>query len=154
MRLKNFLDARLVLLGMDALDTESALQAIAHHAGRQVPGLDPASVNRALLLRESTHSTAMGAGVAIPHATIPDLDRTLLIIAVNPSGVAFGAPDDEPTRVFFTLLSPAGGEADHIKLLARICRLLRHPGFIESLVDSDSPESAIDVIASVDAQHV
>jgi mannitol/fructose-specific phosphotransferase system IIA component (Ntr-type) len=154
MRLKNFLDARLVLLGMDAGDTESALQAIARHAGDQVPDLDPTAVNRALLLRESTHSTAMGAGVAIPHATIPELDRIILIVAVNPSGVAFGSPDDQPTRVFFTLLSPPDQEANHIKLLARICRLLRHPGFIDAVVGSETPESAIDVIASVDAQHV
>jgi mannitol/fructose-specific phosphotransferase system IIA component (Ntr-type) len=154
MRLKNFLDARLVLLGLDAADTESALEAIARHTARHVDGLDAQAVNRALLVREATHSTAMGAGVAIPHATLPELDETLLILAVQGDGIAFGGPGDEPTRVFFTLLSPPDRESQHIKLLARICRLIRHPGFIDALLASDSPDAAVDVIASVDAQHV
>jgi PTS system nitrogen regulatory IIA component len=154
MRLKNFLDARMVLLGLAATDTESALAAISSHVALHVDGLDAQAVNTALLVREATHSTAMGAGVAIPHATLPQLDRTILVLAVQGDGIAFGGPEDEPTRVFFTLLSPPDQESRHIKLLARICRLIRHPGFIDALLAADSPEAAVDVIASVDAQHV
>ena len=154
MRLTDFLDARLVLLGMDATDTESALGAIAGHAALHEASLDSGVVARALLVRESAHSTAMGRGVAIPHATVPELDRTVLVLGIEPLGVRFGSPDDEPTRVFFTLLSPPGQESQHIKLLARICRLMRHPGFIDALLGSATPEAAVDVIASVDAQHV
>ncbi len=56
--------------------------------------------------------------------------------------------------VFFVLLSPPGRESEHVKLLARICRLGRHQNFLEELQATGSDEEIVHVIEAIDAQHV
>jgi mannitol/fructose-specific phosphotransferase system IIA component (Ntr-type) len=56
-------------------------------------------------------------------------------------------------RVFVVLLSPPGRERDHVKILARICRLMRHDDFIDLLESAADDEAVIGVIESIDAQH-
>ncbi|NIP79609.1 MAG: PTS transporter subunit EIIA, partial [Gemmatimonadetes bacterium] len=61
---------------------------------------DPDPVRKAVLEREASHTTALGNGVALPHATVGGLDRARVLVAVAPDGVPFG-PDDregEPER--------------------------------------------------------
>lgn len=154
MRLTDYIDTEQIRLDMDVTDVESTLAALAQCAATAAALPDPEAITRALLVRESAHSTAMGSGVAIPHATVPELGQTLLILGTAPGGIAFGSDDGGLTRVFFALLSPLGAESEHIKLLARICRLVRHPGFIDSLTEARTPDEALEIVAHVDAQHV
>ena len=107
-----------------------------------------------LLEREGLGSTGIGHGVAIPHATVSSVDSTILLVAVAPDAIRFGPPESEPCRIFFLLLSPPGQESEHIKLLARLSRLVRHPGFVETLGGSRSTEGVLEAIRDVDAQHV
>ncbi len=84
----------------------------------------------------------MGSGLAIPHATVPGLDEPVIGVALGREPIAFGPADTDPVRVFFVLLSPPGREREHVKLLARICRLMRHESFIERLEAAEDAESA------------
>ena len=56
-------------------------------------------------------------------------------------------------RVFVVLLSPPGREREHVKLLARICRLMRHEGFLDQLEEASDDQGIIRVIEAIDAQH-
>ena len=111
-------------------------------------------VFEALRDREDVHTTALGDGVAVPHAVIPTLQDILLVVATAAQAVPFGPPETDPVDVLFTLLSPPGREAEHIKLLARICRLVRHPGLLESMRAAPGPEALYEAILAVDSQHV
>src|SRR5690606_26696886 len=108
----------------------------------------------ALLAREAAHTTAMGNGVAVPHTTVAGLDRPLLLVAVSRDGVRYGPAGLEPIRVFFLLLSPPERAGLHIKLLARIARLVRHPGLVRRLEEAASPDAVFQELERVDAQHV
>ena len=57
-------------------------------------------------------------------------------------------------RVFFVLLSPPGHEREHVKLLARICRLTRHEGFVESLEAAPTARGVVEIVEDIDGQHV
>lgn len=154
MRLNEYLRADLVLPDLRAPDTESVLRAIAEHLEERgvVETSDP--VEEALRAREEAHTTAMGHGMALPHATIAGLERPVLLVALAPEAIQFGPEDTDPVRLFFVLLSPPGREGEHIKLLARICRLVRHAGFVDELVEVESGEEAVSVIRRADEQHV
>jgi mannitol/fructose-specific phosphotransferase system IIA component (Ntr-type) len=56
-------------------------------------------------------------------------------------------------RVFVVLLSPPGREREHVKLLARICRLMRHEGFLDQLEAAEGDQGIVDVIEAIDARH-
>lgn len=115
---------------------------------------DPEALEQSLLAREAAHTTAMGSGVAVPHATVVGLDRPIVMLAVAPHGVAFGPVGLDPVHVFFVLLSPPNQTGLHIKLLARIARLVRHPGLISHLQNAGSKQSMLEELERVDAGHV
>ena len=154
MRLDRYLSPALVLTDLQASDVAGSIERMADHLERVGAVGSSEEVRRGLLAREQAHTTAMGHGMALPHATIDGLEEPVLMVALAREAVQFGPPDTEPVRVFFVLLSPPGHESQHIKLLARICRLARHPGFLDDLRTAGSGEQAVDVIRRVDEQHV
>ena len=107
-----------------------------------------------LLERERTHSTVMGSGLAIPHATVPGLSEPVIGVALAEEAIPFGPAGTDPVRLFFVLLSPPGREREHVKLLARICRLARHDDFVDQLEAADDDAELIRIIELIDDQHV
>ncbi|MDT8340199.1 MAG: PTS sugar transporter subunit IIA [Longimicrobiales bacterium] len=154
MRLRDYLRPDLVLSPLRARDTASALEAIADRLAEAGAVDSRQETLAALAAREETHTTVLGHGMALPHATLPGLHQPLILLALAPEPVPFGPAGTEPVRIFFTLLSPPGFEGEHIKILARICRLVRHPGFVDDLMGSPDPDRALALVRSVDEQHV
>lgn len=154
MRLTDFLRADFVLTRLLADDVDGVVAEVATLAG--TAGVGPAAViQEKLLERERLHPTVMGSGLAIPHATVPGLPEPVIGVALaGDRPIAFGTADQDPVRIFFVLLTPPGYEREHVKLLARICRLVRHDGLIESLEAASGPAEIVRLIEHVDAQHV
>ncbi len=153
MRLKEFLNPQFVIRRLTASDMEGVLAEAAQSAS--AAGVGPAAViEEKLLERERQHPTVMGAGLAIPHATVPGLSAPSIGVALAEESIDFGGPGYEPVGAFFILLSPPGHEREHVKLLARICRLARHRGFIEELHAAADAPGVVSVIQSIDDQHV
>jgi len=139
-RLRDHLRTDLVLAGLEATDRASVLTRVADFVAAADPRIDAETLRAALEARESAHTTCMGDGLALPHARLEALDRTVLGLAVSTAPVDFGGPEDDPVRLFFLLLSPRGEEGTHIRLLARICRLVRMEGVATDLLEAASAE--------------
>lgn len=154
MRLRDFLHRDFVLLRLESSDVDGVVAEVARKAGAAGLG-DPRVIREQLLERERLHPTVMGSGLAIPHATVPGLEQPVIGVALSGgTPVPFGPTDQGSVRVFFVLLSPPGHEREHVKLLARICRLVRHEGFMDALEAATGPERVVEVIESIDALHV
>ena len=152
MRLSEFLRSDFVLPHLEARDVEGVVRELSARAGSA--GVAPEElVSQKLLERERAHSTVMGSGLAIPHATVPGLADPVIGVALAREPIAFGPAEADPVRVFVVLLSPPGREREHVKILARICRLMRHEDFLDRLEEAEDDEGIIDVIQSIDAQH-
>lgn len=153
MRLSEYLNPAYVLPRLAARTVRGVVDELA--AGAEAAGVGPADVIGAKLLeREEAHPTVMGGGLAIPHATVPGMAGPVIGVALAGDPVVFGTSDLDPVRVFFVLLSPPGHEREHVKLLARICRLVRHEGFIDELEQAEDAAGVIEIIRAVDEQHV
>lgn len=152
MRLRDHLRADLVLADLDASDRASALARVADHLAEHERALERDAVREALMAREEAHSTAMGHELALPHATLPGLDSTLLGVALSRRPIPWDT-DGETARLLFVLLSPPGAETTHIRLLARICRLVRVPGVTDDLLEADSADAVVRVILEHDEAH-
>lgn len=154
MKLSEYLRPELVVLDLEAEGVRDAVRALVGRIGAQRVVSEPRALEDALLAREAAHTTAMGSGVAIPHATVAGLGRPVVTVAISPGGVAFGPAGLDPVHVFFVLLSPPDQTGLHIKLLARIARLVRHPGLIPRLRRAASAQSVLEELERVDAGHV
>jgi len=152
-RQQEFLRADFVVSRLQANDMEGVVQEICARASDAGIGNADVIAER-LLERERAHTTVMGSGLAIPHATVPDLPEPVIGVALARDPIPFGPPGTDPVRLLIVLLSPPGRERQHVKLLARICRLARHEDFIDQLEAADDDASVIEVIELIDDQHV
>ncbi len=106
-------------------------------------GADREYLVQALLAREAMGSTAVGRGIAIPHVRRPvvlDVPRAAVSLCLLSSPVEYGAPDGEPVRAFFLIVSPT--VRSHLNLLARLAHVLRDPA-LNALIASAAPAARI-----------
>ena len=100
-----------------------------------------------MIKREKLGSTAVGNGVAIPHATEKSIKQSKGFIAILSSGIEFNAIDDQPVDLIFLLLAPDNNGSEHLQALASVSRLLRKKEFVLKLRGCQNTESALAVIS-------
>ena len=99
-------------------------------------GLDPSlkrEITIGLLKRESTKTTAVENGIAIPHAKVTCVKDFFGALGLCRNGVDFDSPDGKPVHVIFLFLSPKNKPEQHLKIMALVSRLLTTPDFIGKL---------------------
>lgn len=129
-----------VIASLKASGAKQALQEIGRRAA-DVYALDCRQVTDGLLAREKLGSTAMGSGVAIPHARVAGLKKIVGLFARLEKPVDFESPDGQGVDLMFTLLAPEEAGADHLRALARVSRLLREDTMREKLRASSDPDA-------------
>jgi mannitol/fructose-specific phosphotransferase system IIA component (Ntr-type) len=98
-----------------------------------VQALVPAGVTRhpgAILdllgQREALGSTAIGRGLAVPHARSALIAERAVLVARSARGVDFAAPDGQPVQLFFLIVAPSvEHDPTYLQLLADIVRAVR-----------------------------
>ncbi|MDP3732311.1 MAG: PTS sugar transporter subunit IIA [Candidatus Omnitrophota bacterium] len=108
----------------------------------------------ALMTRESLGSTAIGQGIAIPHAKSDCVDKLIAAFGISKKGVDFDSLDGEPAYIFFLLVAPQDSAGPHLKALARISRLLKDKYFRDSLRACTDDKSILKVIAGEDEKKL
>jgi len=101
---------------------------------------DPDAVLTAIRQREEMGSTALATGVAIPHPRRPlpqALGDSVLAFGRTASGIPFGAAHGCLTDVFFLVC--CRDDRTHLRVLARLSRLLLRPGFLDELRITQTP---------------
>ena len=112
--------------GVEAANKRQALGAVAA-AFASCHGLDERQVFDILSERERLGSTAIGGGIAIPHGKMPGLTGLAGCVLRLSGPVDFDAHDDAGVDIVVALLAPDTGGAEHLRVLARLSRMLRDP---------------------------
>jgi mannitol/fructose-specific phosphotransferase system IIA component (Ntr-type) len=100
--------------------------------------------------RESLGSTAIGQGIAIPHAKSECVSKLVGAFALSKKGVDFDSLDGEPVYIFFLLIAAQDSAGPHLKALARISRLFKDKYFRDNLRNCQDEKSIIKVITQED----
>ncbi|MEM7248151.1 MAG: PTS sugar transporter subunit IIA [Acidobacteriota bacterium] len=87
-----------------------------------------------LLEREEVMSTGIGQGIAIPHARLAAAPALELAMIRYKSGIEFDSVDGKPIQLAFGVIGPPAATGAHVKLLARIARLVKTPGATDTLL--------------------
>ncbi|HWA87527.1 MAG TPA: PTS sugar transporter subunit IIA, partial [Opitutus sp.] len=128
--------ARSRIIDLHSLDLEDALQELLAVCVRQFPDLKPDALLKGLLARESTMTTYLGLGVALPHVRVKMNRRYILAIGRSRAGIKHeGALADERVRLIMMLI--AGESArDYLQVLAAIARQVKEPELVEGLINA------------------
>lgn len=130
------------LVARDRDDATGQLIALLHAAGRVT---DPDGFHADVRAREAQMATGMPGGVGLPHARSEHVTVPSLAVGKLHDPVDWGAPDG-PARLVFLIAAPAGGDADHLQILAALARRLVHESFRQSLLDAPDAATVADIV--------
>jgi PTS system nitrogen regulatory IIA component len=153
MKLTDILVRDACLVDLKGQTKPEVLAELADSLVAAVPSLDRAELYAMLIEREKLGTTAMGDGIAIPHARIEALDRVLAVFGLSRGGVDFDSLDGRPTNLFFLLVAPGREGSAHLLLLARLSRLLGVDAFRARLRDVKSTDELFRAIEEEESGH-
>jgi PTS system nitrogen regulatory IIA component len=153
MKLTDILVRDACLVDLKGQTKPEVLAELADSLVAAVPSLDRAELYAMLIEREKLGTTAMGDGIAIPHARIESLDRVLAVFGLSRAGVDFDSLDGRPTHLFFLLVAPGREGSAHLLLLARLSRLLGVDAFRARLRDVKSTDELFRAIEEEESRH-
>lgn len=149
MKILDVLDREAINVDLKAKDKKGILDELAMPIARMT-GTSHDELVKVLLERERLGSTGIGGGIGIPHGKVNCLDTLVLGFGLSRKGVHFESIDGRPTHIFFLLLTPENSAGLHLKLLARLSRLLKDEEFKTQLSQSRSVEEIIRTIGEKD----
>jgi mannitol/fructose-specific phosphotransferase system IIA component (Ntr-type) len=135
MRLEKII-ARSRIIDLRSGDLAGALQELLAVSVANFPDLKPEALLKGLLARESTMTTYLGLGVALPHVRVKMPRRYILAIGRSRLGIRHdGALADE--RVHLIVMLIAGEKArDYLQVLASIARQVKEQTMVDGLVQA------------------
>lgn len=107
-----------------------------------------------LMEREELGSTAIGHGVALPHARVVNLDGFHVALGLSKKGVDFHASDRSFSHIVFLLVGPKDASGFYLKALARIARLARDEALRNRLLKCKSAEAVVAAIQEAEAKYL
>jgi len=82
------------------------------------------TVQKAILEREEAMSTAIGEGVALPHARLPNLKEPVLCFFRLKNPIDFSSPDNKPVQLLFLELTDDNDDGMQLNLIAQVARFI------------------------------
>lgn len=125
---------RHVMIGADVATRAAAFDLIGALVQQRPRGPSAREVADRLTRRDARSSTALGHGIALPHAHVARL-RTPVAVYLRPRRpIPFDAPDGRPVTDLLALLVPRPATAAHLDLLSSLMRRLADRRFRSALV--------------------
>ena len=133
-----------------ALDTSANNRgdvfAVAGELFSKQVGIDSNTVVGFLNAREDLGSTALGAGVAIPHGRVKGLKQPIAAFIRLKTAIYFAAPDGEPVSILIFLLVPEKATQQHLEILSSIAQLLSDADARQFLTSTNEPDKVCDLL--------
>ena len=153
MRLVDIVEPDMIWSDLTSRDKTQVILELAEKISGSLSPLKKGDIASVLLSREGLGSTGIDDGIAIPHAKIRGLEKIIVACGRSQRGIDFDAPDQKPTHLFFVLLAPEHSAAMHLKILARLSRLLKDKAFRDRLISAKTADEIYRTIIEEDAKH-
>ncbi|MDE5578021.1 MAG: fructose-specific PTS transporter subunit EIIC [Oscillospiraceae bacterium] len=113
---------------------------------------DREEYKKGIVAREEHGSTAVGEGIAIPHAKNKGVKAPSLAAMTVPDGVDYEALDDEPSNILFMIAAPEGGSDVHLDVLARLMTVLMDEDFRAKLLAAKDKDDFLKIIDDMESE--
>jgi PTS system nitrogen regulatory IIA component len=110
---------------------KAALEKLSHLLGRGLAHIDGRDILCGLSERERLGSTAIGHGVALPHARLKYINSPIAAFIKLSQPIEFN--DDMPVDLVFALLVPEDNQSIHLQLLAEVASIFSEASHREAI---------------------
>ena len=145
MRITDLLKSTAIELNVSVASKDEAIDkliALHEKAGNLK---DAAKFKEEILKREGHSSTAIGEGIAVPHAKSAAVKAPALSLITVPSGIDYGAPDGKPSDLLFMIAATEDGDV-HLEILSRLMVMLMDADFANALRKAKSAAELLKII--------
>ncbi len=153
MKLTDILDESSIVADLHANNKTEVLETLVEAVSKTHPTIDTQEILTVLLEREELGSTGIGDGIAIPHGKSASLSQIISGFGLSKSGIEFDSLDGKPSYLFFLLVAPKNSAGVHLKMLARISRMLKNTDFRQRLLNANSRQEIYQIISEEDAKY-
>lgn len=145
MRITDLLNKESILLGGAPKSKSEAIDMLVELQVKGGKIADKEEYKKGILAREEKGSTAVGEGIAIPHAKSEAVKAPSLAAMTVPEGVDYEALDDEPSNLLFMIAAPNDGDV-HLEVLSRLMTILMDEDFREKLLNAKDKDEFLKII--------
>ncbi|WP_026666343.1 PTS fructose transporter subunit IIABC [Butyrivibrio sp. FC2001] len=153
MKIKDLLSKEGVSLNQTAADQGAAIDLMVALHDKVGNLNDKAAFKAAIEAREAKGSTAVGMGIAVPHAKTSAVKKAGLVAITVPSGVDYKSLDNLPSKLLFMIAAPDGAADTHLEVLSKLMTMLMDQSFTQSLIAAKTPEEFLDIIDKQEAER-
>ncbi len=136
-----------IVMELEAKTLRDGVRELASHAA--LAGEAFGGLGEVLLRREAVMSTYVGKGIAIPHARLSGLDRSLLLLGRSREGLQTDVVDQR-AHLVFAVLTPTHLPGEHVRIVGRIAALTESDYLLGRLRDAASTEAVMEVLREGD----
>ena len=152
MRLSDILKPQNIKIPLAATQKTDAITELVNLLAANGEITDPKKVIESVLDRESTRTTGIGNGLAIPHGKTQGTKDLVMAIGKPSQPIDFQSIDGKPVTIVWLLSSPPDKTGPHIHALARISRLMTIEKFRAALNQAKSGQEVFDIISQQESQ--
>lgn len=152
MNLSDLMREDLICTDLSEGTKESVLQALVDHLVDRGEVDNGDEVLRLLIERERLMTTGVRTDFAVPHAFSEHVRRSVVALGYVPAGVDWQSLDQKPVHYVFLMLGPPEAKGIHLRLLARISRLLSSAEFVHRLSRAKTAAEMLRAVATSEAE--
>ncbi len=149
--LTEVLQEDLVVAELESKDKEDVIKEMASRFVGAGVVKDEKKFVEALREREKIGTTAIGDGIAIPHARSDAVEGLTVVLARSEQGIDFESLDGKPVHLIFMIASSPDINKEYLQILARIARLCKNDKMRNALVKAKDKRAIMDLIKGFDA---
>lgn len=153
MRLTDILKPECIKVPLVASDKQSAVYEMIELLAAQELITDVQMVKQAVWQRESTRTTGIGHGLAIPHGKCDCCASLCMAIGRPAQPIDFNSIDGRPVSVIILLVSPSDQTGPHIQALATVSRMMTDDNFRAAIRQAASAEQVFKLIEDHEKVH-
>lgn len=145
MRITDLLKSAAIELNADVSNKSEAIDKLIalHQAAGNL--MDSEKFKEDILKREEHSTTAIGEGIAVPHAKSSAVKTPSLSFITVPAGVDYSAPDGKKTDLLFMIAATEDGDV-HLEILSRLMVMLMDADFANAIRNAKSAEEVLKLI--------
>ncbi len=151
MRVIDYMSDKLILLDMEVATKNEAITKIVDALNETGAISDGVKFLDAVFERESLGSTAIGKGMALPHARTQHIEKITILMARLKEGIDFGAADGRHVELLFLLGTPLKAVSEYLGVLAKLSKILKNDKTREQILKASTPTEVRSILEEAEA---
>ena len=143
---KTLFDEKTVVMNLESTTKEAVIDEMIDSLVKDNIVNDTKVFKKEILDREAIASTAVGMGIAIPHARTESVTTPRVAVGISKKGFEYNAPDNKKCHLIFMIATRKDDGDLHLRTLANLSKKLMHEEFVTELEKAKTSKEIVELL--------